>query len=52
MAMFNLAVRGSRRELVGTAALAVVGLTIAPLIYPGSGGYLRRSSSGSCSWWW
>ena len=37
IAVFNVALRGSRRALVGTAALALFTLAIFPLLYPGSG---------------
>jgi signal transduction histidine kinase len=37
IAVFNVALRGSRRALVGIAALALFTLAIFPILYPGSG---------------
>jgi signal transduction histidine kinase len=46
IAVFNVAVRGSRRALFGTAALGLVSLTIYPLLYPSTGKFWEQLLTG------
>src|SRR5262249_8878886 len=42
LAVFNVAVRGSRRSLIGVAALSLVSITVYPLLYPSAGAFFTQ----------
>jgi signal transduction histidine kinase len=42
IALFNVALRGSRRALAGLTALAVASIAVGPLVYPSEGGYWQQ----------
>jgi signal transduction histidine kinase len=42
IALFNVALRGSRRALVGLTGLAVASISVGPLVYPSNGGYWQQ----------